>query len=58
MDVRRVTELNMADIAAAIAEAHGVELGQVSLRTEKQAVGYGMSERDEYVVVATIEETI
>lgn len=58
MDVRRVTELNMADIAAAIAEAHGVEPMQVSLRTEKQAVGYGMSERDEYVVVATIEETI
>lgn len=55
--MRTIIELDEHDITEAIAEKFGCDKGQVSVTAERITRGYGMSERDCYVVCARIDKS-
>ena len=52
-----IIHLSKSDIAAIIAEKHGVPLSRVAVTTEKSFTGYGPSEREIATPVAYVDIT-
>lgn len=52
-----VIKLTKSDIADIICEKYGVPMSYVIVRAEKQSVGHGPTEHDEYIPVAEVTMT-
>ena len=50
-------KLTRSDIADILCDKYGVPMSYVSVRAEKQSVGHGPTEHDEYVAVAEVTLT-
>lgn len=53
--MKTIYKLNVDDITKIIAEHFNVDKNDVTVKTEKVSVGYGLAEHDEYLPIARIE---
>lgn len=53
--MKAIYKLDVDDMTSIIAEHFKVDKNDVTIKTEKVSVGYGMSEHDEDVPVAIVE---